>query len=375
MSVISSFNRLFDDKPDNVQGKIVTIYIVLLAANASVWIWAITAFRDYPLLLGAGLLAYTLGLRHAVDADHIAAIDNVARKLIQMQKQPLSVGLFFSLGHSSVVALGSIFVAVAMSAAQSNFENLKVIGGLIGIGVSAVALLAVAGSNIIILISAFRILNGVKRGEHLVEADFTALLSQRGIINRLLRPLFGIISASWHMYPLGILFGLGFDTASEIGVLGISAAQGQQGLPICAILIFPALFAAGMSWVDTTDGILMLRVYGWAFRRPIRKLYYNITVTLVSVIVALVIGGVEVFSLLEDRIPLNIGIRRCLHLIDENSGVLGLLIIGIFGGCWLVSAAIHRFNGYDSIEGRNRRTRVDSQSVRQRSFESSEAQL
>ncbi len=343
-------SRIFDDQPDQLRGKIIAIYVVLITANVLSWIWALVAFRDYPVLLGTAMLAYTFGLRHAVDADHIAAIDNVTRKLMQNRKRPVSVGFFFSLGHSTVVIVASIFVALAVSALQSKFENFKNIGGLIGTGVSAFFLLAVAAVNIVILISVFRMFNAVRRGEHLIADELDILLAQRGLLGRLLRSLYGMIAKSWHMYPLGILFGLGFDTATEIGLLGISAAQGSQGLPLWSILVFPVLFTAGMSLVDTTDGVLMIGAYGWAFVKPIRKLYYNMTITLVSVIVALVIGGVEALGLIGDKLGLDGSLWRWIGALNENFGALGYLIIGIFLACWLISAVIYRLNRYDDIE-------------------------
>ena len=314
------------------------------------WIWALTAFRQYPVLLGTALLAYTFGLRHAVDADHIAAIDNVTRKLMQFGKWPVSVGLFFSLGHSTVVVVASVFVALAVGALQSRLENFKEIGGVIGTSVSALFLLAVAMANIAILFSVFRLFKGVRRGEQLIEEELDLLLSQRGFLGRLLRSLFDIVAKSWHMYPLGILFGLGFDTASEIGLLGISAAQGSQGLPLWSILVFPALFTAGMSLVDSTDGVLMVGAYGWAFVKPIRKLYYNMTITLTSVLVALVIGGVEALGLIGRKLGLDGGFWRLIDGLNENFGALGYLVIGIFMVCWLVSAVIYRMKRFDRME-------------------------
>jgi len=345
---------LFDDEPENARSKIIAICVVLVAANILAWIWALIAFREYPILLGTALLAYTFGLRHAVDADHIAAIDNVARKLMHMQKRPVSVGLFFSLGHSTVVVLASIFVALTMNALQIGPGNLKEISGVVGTGASAFFLFTVAGANILILISVIKIFDGVRRGEHFLEEDLNVLLSQRGFLGRQLRSLFAIISRTWHMYPLGILFGLGFDTASEIGLLGISATQGTQGLSIWSILVFPALFTAGMSLVDTIDGALMVGIYGWAFVKPVRKLYYNITITSVSVIVALVVGGIEALGLLDNKFGPDGGNWKLIHALNENFGALGYLLIGIFVVCWLISMAIYRYNGYGKIDVRAR---------------------
>src|ERR1700733_8069350 len=284
--------RLFNDQDAELAGKIAGIYGVLLAANVLAWTWALIAFRDYPVLIGTAFLAYAFGLRHAVDADHIAAIDNVTRKLMQEGKRPLSVGLFFSLGHSTVVVLASAAIALAAGALQDRFGELKLVGGTIGTSISAIFLFLVAAANFMILRSVYRTFRDVQRGGAFVEEDVDRLLAQRGLLGRLFRPLFRIVSRSWHMYPLGVLFGLGFDTATEIGVLGISAAEASKGLPIWSIMVFPALFTAGMSLIDTSDGVLMLGAYGWAFTTPIRKLYYNLTITLVSVLVAVLIGGI-----------------------------------------------------------------------------------
>jgi high-affinity nickel-transport protein len=343
---------LFNDGADNLRGRIITIYAILIPANVLAWIWALIAFRDQPVLLGTALLAYTFGLRHAVDADHIAAIDNVTRKLMQSGKRPLSVGLFFSLGHSTVVVVASIFVALAVSALQEKFADFKEIGGLIGTSVSAFFLLIVAVANIFILVSVYRLFKAVKRGERFIDEDLNVLLSQRGVIGRMLRSVFAVISKSWHMYPLGILFGLGFDTATEIALLGISASQSADGMSMWSILVFPALFTAGMSLVDATDSVLMVRAYGWAFVKPIRKLYYNMIITLVSVIVALVIGGVEALGLIGRKLDLSGSFWDGIEALNENFGALGYLIIAIFILSWMISVIVYRVKGYDDIEVR-----------------------
>lgn len=343
---------LFNDGADNLRGRTIAIYAILIPANILAWIWALVAFRDQPVLLGTALLAYTFGLRHAVDADHIAAIDNITRKLMQSGKRPISVGLFFSLGHSTVVIVASIFVALTVSALQARFDNFRELGGLIGTGVSAFFLLVVGVANIFILVSVYRVFRAVKRGERFVEEDLNALLAQRGVIGRALRSLFAVISKSWHMYPLGFLFGLGFDTATEIALLGLSASQSADGMSMWSILVFPALFTAGMSLVDATDSILMVRAYGWAFVKPIRKLYYNMTITLVSVVVALAIGGVEALGLIGRKLDLSGGFWDAIEGLNENLGAMGYLIIAIFAVSWLASVLVYRLNGYDDIEVR-----------------------
>ena len=265
----------------------------LLAFNISAWLWATIAFHHYPVLLGTALLAYSFGLRHAVDADHIAAIDNVTRKLMQEGKRPVAVGFMFSLGHSTVVVLGSAAIAGAAIALQHRLDAFRNIAGAVGTLLSAFFLFAIALVNLIVLRSIYRTFVRVRRGEPYVEEDLDLLLGSRGLLARVFRPMFRMITRSWHMYPLGVLFGLGFDTATEIGLLGVSASEASKGLSFWSVLVFPVLFAAGMSLIDTTDNILMLGAYGWAFVKPIRKLYYNITITCISVLVALVVGGIE----------------------------------------------------------------------------------
>src|SRR5579871_2765363 len=297
-------SNVVDDGSANLRGRIASLYTLLLGANVLVWIWAYTLLRGQPLLLGTALLAYTFGLRHAVDADHIAAIDNVTRKLMQEGERPVAVGFMFSLGHSTIVILGSLLIAAAALGLQKHLDQFRSIGGVIGTLVSAVFLLAIAIANLIILRSVYATFTRVRRGEPYVDEDLDLLLSSRGFLARIFRPVFAMVRRSWHMYPLGVLFGLGFDTATEIGLLGISAAEASRGLPIWSIMVFPALFTAGMSLIDTTDGVLMLGAYSWAFTKPIRKLYYNLTITFVSVVVAVLIGSIEALGLAADQLKL-----------------------------------------------------------------------
>jgi high-affinity nickel-transport protein len=346
----SALARLFNDRDAQVGEKLVGIYAVLVAANLIAWIWALIAFHDYPVLVGTAFLAYTFGLRHAVDADHIAAIDNVTRKLMQEGQRPVAVGLFFSLGHSTVVALASAAIALTTSALEGRFESFKTVGGMVGTLVSAVFLFVVAAANFLILRSVYQTFQEVRRGGAFVEEDLNQLLAQRGFLGRIFRPMFRLVSRSWHMYPLGLLFGLGFDTATEIGLLGISAAEASKGLPVWSIMVFPALFTAGMSLIDTTDGVLMLGAYGWAFAKPIRKLYYNLTITFVSVLVAVLIGGIEVLGLLADQLSLEGPFWSLIGRLNENFGSLGYLIIAIFVASWLVSIAVYRLGRFEHLE-------------------------
>jgi high-affinity nickel-transport protein len=333
----------------SLRGRLTGLYAVLLAANLIVWTVALFAFRLYPVLLGTCLLAYTFGLRHAVDADHIAAIDNVTRKLMHEGKRPVAVGFFFSLGHSTVVILASAALAATATALKS-LDQFRTIGGLVGTLVSASFLLLIAAANILILVSVFKVFQRVKNGGAYEEEDLDLLLANRGLLSRIFKPLFGMIRQSWHMYPLGFLFGLGFDTATEIGVLGMSAAGAAQGMSIWSIMIFPLLFTAGMTLIDTTDSVLMLGAYGWAFVKPIRKLYYNMTITIVSILIALVVGGIEVLGVIGGRLGLDTGFWGVVGALNENFGTIGYVIIGIFVLSWIVSVVIYRINGYDRIE-------------------------
>ena len=348
--MISQFIKVFSDSSTQVRSKLFGIYGVLISINVAAWIWAVVAFRDHPVLLGTALLAYGFGLRHAVDADHIAAIDNVTRKLMQEKKRPVAVGFFFSMGHSTVVVLASVAIAVTASAMQARFDHYKEIGGIIGTLVSSLFLFAIALMNLIILRGIYKAWRNVRNGGAYVDDDFDMLLADRGFISRLFKPLFRLITRSWHMYPLGFLFGLGFDTATEIGLLGIAATQASRGLSPWAIMVFPVLFSAGMSLIDTLDGHLMLGAYGWAYMKPIRKIYYNMTITLVSVIVAVVIGGIEALGLLADQLKLQGPVWDAIGTLNDNFGTLGYIIIGIFVLSWIASVVIYRLKRFDEME-------------------------
>jgi high-affinity nickel-transport protein len=343
-------NRIFGGATASLRGRVVGIYVVLIAANLAAWLWALTAFHGVPVLLGTALLAYGFGLRHAVDADHIAAIDNVTRKLMQDGQKPVTVGFFFALGHSTVVALASFVIAAASSALSDRFTGLKEVGGVIGTSVSALFLLTIAVMNIFILRGVYRAFKRVRDGGIYVEEDFDMLMSQGGIMARLFRPLFAMMTSPWLMYPLGFLFGLGFETATEVALLGMSAEGASQGLPLSSILVFPALFTAGMTLIDTTDGVLMLGAYGWAFLKPIRKIYYNMTITFVSVIVAVLVGGVEALGLIGEQFAFSGAFWDAIDALNGSFGSLGYLIIGIFAASWVISAVIYRVKGYDGFE-------------------------
>ena len=328
------------------------IYALLILANLAAWVWAVLVFRDRPVLLGTAFLAYGFGLRHAVDADHIAAIDNATRKLMQEGKRPVGVGLFFALGHSSVVALAAIGVVGAATTLAGSLDRFKAVGSIVGTGVSAVFLFAIAIANLIILRGVWRTFLHVRQGGRYVAEDFDLLLNSRGLLARLFRPLFRIISESWHMFPIGFLFGLGFDTATEVALLAVSATAAANGVSIWAIIVFPALFAAGMSLIDTTDGIVMVGAYGWAFEKPLRKLYYNLMITFVSVVVAVLIGGIETLGLVSDQFALKGAFWDGVDALNGNFTALGTVVIGLFIAAWVGSVIIYRYNKLDEVQAR-----------------------
>ena len=333
-----------------LRGSVAGICSLLLAGNLAAWICAVLVFRDQPLVLGTALLAYGFGLRHAVDADHIAAIDNVTRKLMQEGKRPVSVGFFFAMGHSTVVILAAAGVAATATVLTAHFEQIRNVGGIIGTLVSALFLFAIAAMNLVILRSIWRTYRHVRGGGRYVDEDFDILLNSRGLLARLFRPLFRLVTSSWHMFPLGFLFGLGFDTATEVALLGISATEAAKGISIWSIMVFPALFAAGMSLIDTTDGVLMLGAYDWAFVKPIRKLYYNLTITLGSVVVAFLIGGIEALGLVGGQLGLSGWFWDGIGALNDNFNTLGFIIIGVFMAAWVISIVVYRYRDLDNLE-------------------------
>ncbi|HKM88648.1 MAG TPA: HoxN/HupN/NixA family nickel/cobalt transporter [Xanthobacteraceae bacterium] len=336
-----------DDASADQRAKIGAIYVLLLAANALVWTWALIALTGRPTLIGTALLAYVLGLRHAVDADHIASIDNVVRKLMQEGKRPFSVGLFFSLGHSLAIALAVAAIAVAAFALEGRFQQFKSIGSVIGTGASAFFLLAIAGINLVILRGVWRSFRRARSGEPVAEQELNLLLSGRGFLARIFRPLFRMVSRSWQMFPIGFLFGLGFDTATEISLFTVAASQASGGMTFSTIMIFPALFTAGMTLLDTTDSVLMVGAYGWAFLNPIRKIWYNLTVTAVSVVVALLIGGIEALGLIADQLGLEGVFWNMIGNLNTGVANFGYLVVGIFLASWAVSYLLYRWQRLD----------------------------
>ena len=333
-----------------LRDRLIALYALLIAFNIVAWVWTFCVFRGHPLMLGTALLAYSLGLRHAVDADHIAAIDNVTRKLMQQGCRPISVGFCFSLGHSAVVVLAALTVALTTTELASWFVQWREVGAFVGTMTSALFLFAIAAINLMILLAVLRAFRGVRRGQRPHEQDFDMLLNSRGLLARLLRPLFRLVTRSWHMLLLGFLFGLGFDTATEVSMLGISATQAGQGMSVWSIMVFPALFTAGMALIDTTDGVLMVGAYNWAFVQPLRKLYYNLIITAASVAVALLIGGVEVLGLVGDRLGLQGRFWRGVGALNDDFNLLGFAIVGAFIVIWVTSLMVYRYARLDDVE-------------------------
>ncbi|TYL44622.1 MULTISPECIES: HoxN/HupN/NixA family nickel/cobalt transporter [Dickeya] len=326
----------------------VAILSGLVMVNVLVWLLAWAVFHNHTALMATCLLAWCYGLRHAVDADHIAAIDNVTRKMMQEGKMPLGVGAWFSLGHSSIVILASLALAATAAALQDDMAWFHEVGGVIGTSVSAGFLLLMALVNLVILRGVWKRFQQFKQGERgiLGQADG---VPTAGIMGWLFRATFRLVNKSWHMYLVGLLFGLGFDTATEIGVLGISAAGASQGMSIWSIMIFPALFTCGMALVDTLDNVLMVGAYGWAFSKPQRKLYYNLTITATSVVVAVFIGGMEALGLLADKLDLHTGLWEVIDTFNEQLGNAGFYVVALFIVCWIVSLANYRWRDYDAL--------------------------
>jgi nickel/cobalt transporter (NiCoT) family protein len=295
----------------------------------------------FPHIVGLGFVAYMFGLRHAFDADHIAAVDDTVRFMLQRGKRPLGVGFFFSLGHSTVVLALSTGIAFAATAVKTDLPQLKYLGAIIGAGVSGTFLWIIGILNLLVLLDILQVWRIAKSGTH-SHAHLEALLQKRGLLNR----LFGgrlqrLMTHSWQMYPLGLLFGLGFDTASEVGLLAMTAGAAAGDLPVPAVLCLPILFAAGMTVMDTTDGVLMSKAYDWAFLNPLRKIFYNITTTGLSVGVALLVGTIELLQVLIGMLGLHGRIAGAVAALDF--GILGYLIVGMFLFAWALSIGVWKF--------------------------------
>ena len=332
----------------NEKIKIAIIFSILLTVTALGFSAAFIIGKIAVVLAGLGIVAYVFGLRHGVDADHIAAIDNTTRKLMQEGKRPFTVGIWFSLGHSTIVVALIVGLIVATRAVATNIPALQNAGAVIGTLVSGSFLWIIGFINAVIVIGMYKIFQTLKQGK-LNQAELDNLLENRGFMNRFFRPLFKLISKPWHIYPVGVLFGLGFDTASEIALIAISVGIGvSTNIPLYYVLILPLLFTCGMVTVDTADGVAMRVAYGWAFLNPIRKIYYNLTVTVISVLVAWAIGTVELLQVLSNELNLNGLFWNWLNTL--NFEMIGFAIILIFVVSWLASYGYWQYKQYNKLD-------------------------
>jgi len=300
----------------------------------------VSSLPHHPVLLGMGVLAYTLGLRHAFDIDHIAAIDNTVRKLVEQKSDPSGVGFFFSLGHSTVVFLLAIFTAFSVKFVKTNLPQMQDIGGIIGTFVSGAFLVIIGLLNLIILVDIIRVFKKMRKKTY-QESELEQLLNSRGFLTRFVQPLFKFVNRSWHIYPIGFLFGLGFDTASEIALLTLSAGAVQHALPFVGILSLPILFAAGMSLMDTLDGAFMTSSYNWAFDKPVRKVYYNMTVTTISVFAALFVGLLELTQIVGEKLHLHSRLFNAINQLDL--GDMGYILVIMFILVWGIAYFIWKY--------------------------------
>jgi high-affinity nickel-transport protein len=294
--------------------------------------------------VGLGVTAYTLGMRHAFDADHIAAIDNTTRKLMSDGNRPVSVGFWFSLGHSSVVFLLCFLLGIGVRAlagqVADDSSTLQQVTGVVGTAVSGIFLYIIAILNLMILIGVVKVFRRMRAGDY-DEAALEEQLNKRGLMNRILSGATRAVTRPWQMYPIGLLFGLGFDTATEVSLLVLAGGAAAFNLPWYAVLTLPVLFAAGMSLLDTIDGCFMNFAYGWAFSKPVRKVYYNITITGLSVAVALLIGSIELDSILTHKLGITTGPLAAIANLDLN--YVGYGIVGLFVATWVIAFGIWKY--------------------------------
>jgi high-affinity nickel-transport protein len=331
----------------NEKLRIGAVYSLIGLATAVGFIASAVVGKFSVLLAGLGLVTYVFGLRHGVDADHIAAIDNTTRKLMQDKQRPFTVGMWFSLGHSTIVFGLIVALILATRTIIGHIPALESGGALIGTTVSGVFLWLIGVVNMVIVLSIYRIFKELRRGK-MNQTELENLLDNRGFLNRYFRPLFKIVKRPWQIYPIGVLFGLGFDTATEIALIAISVGAGvSSDVPVWMILVLPFMFTCGMVLIDTTDGVTMRVAYGWAFLNPIRKIYYNLTVTVISVLVALAIGSAELLQVIAYELNLTGTYWDWLNGLDFET--IGFGIIGIFLVSWLVSVAVWKYGKFSEI--------------------------
>jgi nickel/cobalt transporter (NiCoT) family protein len=325
------------------------LYGFIAALHVVGWGLYLHFATGYPALVGLGFVAYMFGLRHAFDADHIAAIDDTVRYMLQKGKRPLGIGFFFSLGHSTIVLCLAVAIALAATTIKQELPQLQSVGGAIGAGVSGTFLWIIGILNLLVLLDILGVWKQAKAGTH-SHQHLEALLLRRGLLNRIFGGrLQNLLTHSWQMYPLGLLFGLGFDTASEVGLLAMTAGASAGDLPLPAVLSLPILFAAGMSLMDTTDGVLMSKAYHWAFLNPLRKIFYNITTTSLSIAVALVIGTIELLQVFISLLGLQGPFFDFIGGLDF--GILGYIIVGLFLLAWGLSVALWKFGRIEQRYG------------------------
>ena len=318
-----------------------TVVALHVIGWAGVW-WF--AGANHPALLGLAGLAYSFGLRHAFDADHIAAIDNTTRRLMNEASRPLGVGLYFSLGHSTVVFLMTLALAVATQALAGQLPRLHEFGQYVGTTISGLFLYLIGILNLVVMIDVYRVFRQMQRGDYDIGAA-EAVLLQRGFVTRWFGGLFRLVTRPAHMYFIGFLFGLGFDTATEIGLLTMAGIAASQALPLAAVLTLPIVFAAGMSLMDTADGVLMCGAYGWAFAHPLRKVFYNLTITGLSVAVALAVGTIELLSIAAGRFGALQGVFWDA-IRHWNSQTTGYIVAALFIASWLVSLSVWKLRRF-----------------------------
>jgi high-affinity nickel-transport protein len=336
-------------KGRRVNAKELTRVVVLYSLIGIITAFGLTASllisQSSVLLAGLAITSYVLGLRHGFDADHIAAIDNTTRKLIQEGKKPLTIGTWFSLGHSTIVIGLIIALVLSTRAVIGSVTGLQNVGSILGTMVSGIFLWFIGILNAVIAIEIYRIFSELRRGK-LKQSGVEELLNKRGFMNRYFGSMFKVVSKSWQIYPVGLLFGIGFDTATEVALIAISVGVGvTTSIPIWMVLVLPLMFTCGMVLVDTSDGVVMRFAYSWAFLRPIRKIYYNLTITIISIVVAFLIGTIELLQVLSAELKLTGGFWEWLSNLDFETVGIGIVIIFAFS--WLVSIAYYRYKRLD----------------------------
>jgi high-affinity nickel-transport protein len=327
------------------KAKIFAIYAALIGLTVIGFAASIIIGRVSPLLAGLGVICYILGLRHSFDCDHIAAIDNTTRKLIHQGKKPSTVGMWFSLGHSTIVVALIVALVFVSRFVIGTIPALESGGAIAGTLISGIFLFLIGVINTVIVFGIYRAFKAAQQGK-MDEAELEEMLNNRGFMNRFLRPLFSMVDEPWQIYPIGVLFGLGFDTATEVALIAISVGAGvSDTVPLWMILVLPFMFTCGMVLVDTSDGVIMRMAYGWAFLNPLRKIFYNLTITVISVLVAFAIGAIELLQVLSAELKLTGPFFGLINNLDFES--LGYVVVAIFVVSWIASTLWWRYKGYD----------------------------